>query len=39
MLHLVTLGAELREEEIGLKVLEQGIDTDTASPPRSTAVR
>ena len=30
MLHLVTLGAELREEGIGLKVLEQGIDTDTA---------
>lgn len=30
MLHLVTLGAELREEGIGLKVLEQGMDTDTA---------
>jgi DNA invertase Pin-like site-specific DNA recombinase len=30
MLHLVTLGAELREREIGLKVIEQGIDTATA---------
>jgi hypothetical protein len=30
MLHLVTLGAELRAEGIGLKVVEQGIDTDTA---------
>ncbi|MEV0360263.1 recombinase family protein [Nocardia sp. NPDC050697] len=29
MLHLVTLGAELRERGIGLKVIEQGIDTDT----------
>ncbi|QHE73150.1 recombinase family protein [Rhodococcus sp. WAY2] len=30
VLHLVTLGAELRERGIGLKVLEQGIDTATA---------
>ena len=30
MLHLVTLGAELREKGIGLKVLEQGIDSNTA---------
>lgn len=30
MLHLVTLGAELRERGIGLRVLEQGIDTSTA---------
>ncbi|MGW4336026.1 recombinase family protein [Rhodococcus koreensis] len=30
MLHLITLGAELRERGIGLKVLEQGIDTATA---------
>ncbi|WP_236581156.1 recombinase family protein [Rhodococcus sp. T7] len=30
MLHLVTLGADLRERGIGLKVLEQGIDTATA---------
>lgn len=30
VLHLITLGAELREREIGLKVLEQGIDTATA---------
>src|SRR5690606_22150671 len=30
MLHLVNLGADLRERGIGLKVLEQGIDTDTA---------
>jgi DNA invertase Pin-like site-specific DNA recombinase len=30
MLHLVTLGAELRERGIGLRVLEQGIDTATA---------
>lgn len=30
MLHLVTLGAELRERKVGLKVIEQGIDTDTA---------
>ncbi|MGW4339558.1 recombinase family protein [Rhodococcus koreensis] len=29
MLHLVTLGADLRERGIGLKVLEQGIDTET----------
>jgi DNA invertase Pin-like site-specific DNA recombinase len=30
MLHLVTLGAQLREREVGLKVIEQGIDTATA---------
>lgn len=30
VLHLVTLGAALRERGIGLKVLEQGIDTSTA---------
>ncbi|MDV6277901.1 recombinase family protein [Rhodococcus erythropolis] len=30
MLHLITLGADLRERRIGLKVLEQGIDTATA---------
>lgn len=30
VLHLITLGAELRERGIGLKVLEQGIDTGTA---------
>lgn len=30
MLHLVTLGAQLRERGIGLRVLEQGIDTATA---------
>jgi DNA invertase Pin-like site-specific DNA recombinase len=29
VLHLVTLGAELRERKIGLHVIEQGIDTDT----------
>jgi DNA invertase Pin-like site-specific DNA recombinase len=29
VLHLITLGAELREREIGLRVLEQGIDTST----------
>lgn len=29
VLHLVTLGAELREREIGLHVIEQGIDTAT----------
>jgi DNA invertase Pin-like site-specific DNA recombinase len=29
VLHLVTLGAELRERGIGLKVTEQGIDTST----------
>lgn len=29
VMHLITLGAELRERGIGLKVLEQGIDTDT----------
>lgn len=30
VLHLVQLGAELRERSIGLRVLEQGIDTSTA---------
>ncbi|GAA3416332.1 recombinase family protein [Streptosporangium vulgare] len=30
VLHLVTLGAELREREVGLHVIEQGIDTATA---------
>lgn len=30
VLHLVTLGATLRERGVGLKVLEQGIDTTTA---------
>lgn len=30
VLHLVTLGAELRERGVGLHVLEQGIDTATA---------
>jgi DNA invertase Pin-like site-specific DNA recombinase len=30
MLHLITLGSDLRERGIGLKVLEQGIDTATA---------
>ena len=30
VLHLVTLGAELRERGIGLHVTEQGIDTTTA---------
>lgn len=30
MLHLVTLGAQLRERGIELRVLEQGIDTSTA---------
>ncbi|ABG94969.1 possible resolvase, N-terminal [Rhodococcus jostii RHA1] len=30
VLHLITLGAELRERGVGLKVLEQGIDTATA---------
>jgi DNA invertase Pin-like site-specific DNA recombinase len=29
VLHLVTLGAELRERKIGLHVIEQGIDTAT----------
>jgi DNA invertase Pin-like site-specific DNA recombinase len=29
VLHLITLGAELREREIELRVLEQGIDTST----------
>jgi DNA invertase Pin-like site-specific DNA recombinase len=31
VLHLVTLGAELRMRGIGLHVIEQGIDTDTGS--------
>ncbi|MFD4407235.1 recombinase family protein [Nocardia sp. NPDC058499] len=30
VLHLITLGADLRERGIGLKVVEQGIDTDSA---------
>jgi DNA invertase Pin-like site-specific DNA recombinase len=30
VLHLVTLGAALRERDVGLRVLEQGIDTATA---------
>jgi DNA invertase Pin-like site-specific DNA recombinase len=30
VLHLVTLGANLRERGIGLHVIEQGIDTSTA---------
>lgn len=30
VLHLITLGADLRERGIGLQVLEQGIDTATA---------
>ncbi|MDG3013672.1 recombinase family protein [Speluncibacter jeojiensis] len=30
VLHLIGLGAELREKGVGLKVLEQGIDTATA---------
>jgi DNA invertase Pin-like site-specific DNA recombinase len=30
LLHLVTLGAELRERQVGLQVVEQGIDTATA---------
>jgi DNA invertase Pin-like site-specific DNA recombinase len=30
LLHLVTLGAELRERQVGLHVVEQGIDTSTA---------
>jgi DNA invertase Pin-like site-specific DNA recombinase len=30
VLHLVTLGAQLRERGVGLRVLEQGIDTSTA---------
>ncbi|GAB2451939.1 hypothetical protein GCM10027262_76410 [Nocardia tengchongensis] len=30
VLHLITLGSVLRERNIGLKVIEQGIDTDTA---------
>jgi DNA invertase Pin-like site-specific DNA recombinase len=29
-LHLVTLGAQLRERGVGLHVIEQGIDTTTA---------
>jgi DNA invertase Pin-like site-specific DNA recombinase len=30
MLHLVTLGAQLRERGVGLRVLERGVDTSTA---------
>jgi DNA invertase Pin-like site-specific DNA recombinase len=30
MLHLVTLGAQLRDREVGLRVLEHGLDTGTA---------
>ena len=30
LLHLVTLGAQLRDRGIGLQVIEQGIDTSTA---------
>lgn len=30
VLHLITLGAEFRDRGIGLRVLEQGIDIDTA---------
>lgn len=30
VLHLITFGAELRERGVGLRVLEQGIDTSTA---------
>ena len=30
VVHLVTLGAELRERDVGLHVVEQGIDTTTA---------
>jgi DNA invertase Pin-like site-specific DNA recombinase len=30
VLHLVTLGADLRQRAVGLRVLEQGIDTATA---------
>jgi DNA invertase Pin-like site-specific DNA recombinase len=30
VLHLITLGAQLRERGVGLRVLEQGIDTATA---------
>ncbi len=30
MLHLVNLGADLRERDVGLRVLEQGIDTSSA---------
>lgn len=30
VLHLVTLGAELRDRGVGLHVIEQGIDTETA---------
>lgn len=29
VLHLVTLGAQLRERQVGLRVIEQGIDTST----------
>ena len=37
LLHLVTLGAQLRERGVGLQVLEQGIDTP--APPRAGDVR
>jgi len=30
VLHLVTLGAQLRDRGVGLQVVEQGIDTATA---------
>ena len=30
MLHLITIGADLRDRGTGLKVLEQGIDIATA---------
>lgn len=33
MLNMITLGADLRERGIGLKVLKQGIDTATAGDP------
>ncbi|WP_308343417.1 recombinase family protein [Streptomyces sp. MK37H] len=33
VLHLVTLGAELRKRGIGLHVIEQGIDTATMEGP------
>jgi DNA invertase Pin-like site-specific DNA recombinase len=32
VLHLVTLGAELRDRGVGLHVIEQGIDTTTRGP-------
>jgi DNA invertase Pin-like site-specific DNA recombinase len=36
VLHLVTLGAELRDRGIDLHVIEQGIDTSTFPMPRFT---